>query len=188
MKHIIIIDDLKKAYELGNTLSDSFSFSTADCEEEFYECAANFWRYRAYLYGNPEAAAWKEAWMQTNPRQRIPTVMDPDLKGNYHGDQLRALGFLFFDPERSYTLEGVDENGIVEVSSWCDELPADEDGFGRENLYDWWYLDAHLARIPGVCILGCFSAADKARMKNLFKNVYQRAVTAVKEKKEGGAT
>ncbi len=39
MKHIIIIDELKKANELGNLLSDSFCFSTADCEEEFYEGA-----------------------------------------------------------------------------------------------------------------------------------------------------
>lgn len=152
--------------------------------EEFYECAVNFWRYRAFLYGNPEAAAWKEAWMQAHPRQRIPTVMDPDLKGDYHGDQLRALGFLFFDPERSYTLEGVDNNGIVEISSWCDELPADEDGFGRENLYDWWYLDENLTRIPGICYLGCRSWADRARAKKVFADAYQNAVAAVKQKKQ----
>ncbi|MBE6862685.1 MAG: hypothetical protein E7497_07310 [Ruminococcus sp.] len=39
MKHIIIIDELKKADKLGNLLSESFCFSTADCEEEFYEGA-----------------------------------------------------------------------------------------------------------------------------------------------------
>lgn len=151
--------------------------------EEFYTCAANFWRYRAFLYGDPDAAAWKEAWMQAHPRQQIPAAMEPDLKGDYHGAQLRALGFLFFDPERDYTLEGVDDNGIVEVSSWCDELPADEDGFGRENLYDWWYLDENLTRIPGACYLGCRSLTDKILAKKVFSDAYQNAAAAVKQKK-----
>ncbi len=40
MKHIIIIDELKKAGLFGEFISESFSFSVAHCEEEFYECAS----------------------------------------------------------------------------------------------------------------------------------------------------
>lgn len=149
----------------------------------FYQCAANFWRYRAFQYGDPRAEAWKRSWMQVHPRQRIPSVLPASLNWNIEGSLLRGLGFLFFEPDREYSLEGVDENGVVQVSSWCDSDGPDEDGFGREEYYDWWYLDEHLNRIPGVrCIESCSRRDRHLLVKGWFETEYAKAVKALQHK------
>ena len=150
-------------------------------QQEFFQYAANFWRYRAFLYADPKAALWKQAWMQAHPRQRIPMVLPATLRWTISGQHLRALGFRFFEPDREYSLEGADENGIVLVSSWCDSDPADEDGFGREEYYDWWYLDEHLNPIPGIWRIGCCSNRDRQLLlKERFEAQYAKAVKALR--------
>lgn len=152
-------------------------------DHTFYQCAANFWRYRAFRYGNPRAEAWKRSWMQAHPWQRIPVILPANLKRSVDGDQLRALGFLFFDPQRPYTLEGVDENGVVLASSWCDYDPPDEDGFGGEDYYDWWYLDEYLNPIPGIrCIESCSNRDRGYLVKDWFDTRYAKAVEALQKK------
>lgn len=149
----------------------------------FYQCAANFWRYRAFQYGDPRAEEWKRNWIQAHPQQRIPSVLPASLNWNIDGSLLRALGFLFFEPDREYSLEGVDKNGVVQVSSWCDSDGPDEDGFGREEYYDWWYLDEHLNRIPGVrCIESCSRRDSRLLVKSWFEAEYAKAVKAVQHK------
>lgn len=34
--------------------------------------------------------------------------------------------------------------------SWCDTDGSDEDGYGREVYYDFWFLDEFWNEIPGV--------------------------------------
>ena len=152
-------------------------------DQPFFQCTANFWYYRAFLYGDAQAEEWKRNWMKAHPRQRIPSVLPANLNWNIAGEQLRALGFLFFEPDREYSLEGVDENGIVLVSSWCDSDGPDEDGFGREEYYDWWYLDDCLYPIPGVRKIGCCSQRDRRLLvKGWFDAAYTQSVKALQHK------
>lgn len=144
-------------------------------KHEFFRCAANFWRYRACRYGDAQAQSWKLSWLNEHPRQRIPSAMSSKLSGNFQGVYLRAMGFSFFDPERDYSLDGVDKNGIVLVSSWCDSDGPDEDGFGREEYYDWWYLDEHLNRIPGIWSICCSNRDRHLLLKDRFHAQYTKA-------------
>lgn len=123
----------------------------------FFLCAANFWWYRSGLYGDPDAIRWVKQWMAQHPHQMIPSVMKSSIVGIVDGLRLRALGFLFFDPQRSYCLYTPDGDRIVQVCSPCGWDGPDEDGFGREELYDWWYLDEHLTQLPGVEMLHAYS-------------------------------
>ena len=148
--------------------------------DEFFGCAANFWRYRAYLYGSAGAKEWKDAWLSDHPRRLIPSVITDKLQGTFMGEKLRALGFLFFEPGREYSLMGKDKNGIVEVSSWCGEEGPDEDGFGREELYDWWYLDEHLCPIPGVKKIHSYSRHDRSAFSKKFEEQYELALKGIK--------
>lgn len=118
--------------------------------EEFFAYAAAFWRYRAYQLGHPEATAWKKTMDKVYCRQRIPAILDEKLSFGASGRVLRALGFLFFDPDRDYSLGGLDANGVVQVDPWCGDDGPDEDGFGREEYYDWWLLDDTLNPIPDI--------------------------------------
>ena len=152
-------------------------------DQEFFRCAANFWRCRALRYGSSAAAAWQEAWILRHPRQRIPCVLPLQPSGGFSGQRLRCAGFLFFRPDREYSLQRPDREGVVEVSSWCDYDPADEDGFGREDYYDWWYLDEHLCELPGVKMLPSYSAQDRRRLPERFQAQYDQAVEVLRSRK-----
>ncbi len=151
----------------------------------FFSCAANFWRYRSSLYGEPNAIRWVQQWMSHHPQQRIPAAMKSILNDSADGLTLRALGFLFFDPCRKYHLHGLDRTGIVQVCSWCDEEGPDEDGFGREELYDWWYLDEHLNQLPGVEMLHSYSYSETRTLFDRFAAQHAAAVRAVRERRQG---
>ena len=119
-------------------------------DDPFYKYAANFWHYRAYKLGNSQAAQWKSEIDAIYPRQPIPSVLTEKLSYGADGTILRALGFLFFELDRDYSIDGMDKNGVVQVDSWCGDDGPDEDGFGREEYYDWWLLDDTLNPIPGI--------------------------------------
>ena len=146
---------------------------------EFFHRAANFWRYQAARRGDECAAAWLQRWFAEHPRQRIPSVLHEDLSPGASGRALRAMGFLFFDPERSYTLDGLDDNGILRARSWCGGEGPDEDGYGREELYDWWLLDGLLRPIPGVPML-CACSTREIRSSEQYTAAYAAAVRAVR--------
>ena len=110
---------------------------------------------------------------------QIPSAVASDLMGDYLGRLLRAMGFGFFDPTRFYHLYGVDRNGLVEVSSWCDEDGPDEDGFGREADYDWWLLDEYLREIPGIEVIHNFSHHERREFHKRFDARYEKARNAV---------
>ena len=148
----------------------------------FFTCAANFWRYRAGLYGDPGAVRWVEQWMSQHPRQRIPSAMRSSPQGSEDGLRLRALGSLFFDRRRSYRLSGPDCDGIVQVCSWCGGDGPDEDGYGREELYDWWYLDEHLNQLPGVEMLHAYSDREACVLRERFDAQHAAAARAVRER------
>ena len=141
--------------------------------------AANFWRHRASRYGSAQAARWIRQWLCDHPRQRIPAAMPSNLSGNYSGKFLQAMGFSFFDPSRSYHLEPKAQLGLMEAHAWCDEDGPDEDGFGREDYYDWWLLDEFLQEIPGVPMVACCSHREWRDFIGVFRNQWDAAVAAL---------
>lgn len=152
-------------------------------DSPFFRYAANFWRYRASTCGDRQAQEWKERLLSENPRQRIPAAFSGSLQGREKGKYLRALGFLFFEPEREYTLEGLDENGVVVVSADAGESGPDRDGFGREEEYDWWMLDEDLRPIPGVpCVAECSYNGRNHGAR--FSKVYDRAADNCRNKRK----
>lgn len=151
--------------------------------DKFYMLAANFWRYRAYLYGSTAAAQWRQDWIKNKPNTCIPMAMHPRLSGG-EGKKLRALGFDFFDKNRDYDLEERCPEGILLVSAWSDTEGPDEDGFGMEELYDWWYLDEHYNPIDGVQMIHNYSGRDKRVFPARFEEQYQNALKAIQKKRK----
>ena len=145
---------------------------------EFYEAAANYWRIRAHLYGNPRAAQWKKDWLRNKPGVLIPVAMSP-YSDSVYGNKLCALGFEFFEPEREYTFSPKDEQGVIEVSSWCDTEGPDEDGFGMEELYETWFLDEFLNPIPGIPMIGSHSSHYRRNFPEKFDYYRELAAKAL---------
>lgn len=128
----------------------------------FFALAANFWRYRAYERGSRDAAEWLAAWLRGHPGERLPSpYLAETLSGALSGRALNALGFPFFDPEREYALGGLARDGVVEISSYASEDGPDEDGYGSEIYYDWWYMGSDLRPIPGAKPLLGYSNIDR---------------------------
>ena len=144
-------------------------------DDIFYQCAANFWRYRAYKLGNPKAAQWKKETDTVYPRQPIPSVLTERLSYGASGTVLRALGFLFFEPDRDYSIDGMDCNGVVQVDSWCGDDGPDEDGFGREEYYDWWLLDDTLNPISGIKQWHSYSRREMRDREEEWKALREKA-------------
>lgn len=128
----------------------------------FYGAAANFWNYRSWKYGNTDAQYRLERALEKAPGKQLESpYLTEQLKGSASGTALNALGFLFFDEERVYNLQGVDSFGVVTVYAYESEDGPDEDGFGRETYYDWWHLDSELSPVPGTSCLHSYSNIDR---------------------------
>jgi len=157
-------------------MSDYF-FEKAAHEEEsvFYQCAAQFWRTRAYRYGSEEAKEYLLAWCENNPNARMASPgLDENLSGTAYGELLNALGFPFFESDREYSLSGVDKDGVVEVSSWESDEGPDEDGYGREEFYDWWYLNEYLVLPEGAGYIHSYSHLDKRCNEKKFLSLHDQ--------------
>lgn len=127
----------------------------------FYVKTECFWLYRAYRYGNQKAVPELEKWIHSHPGKKL--LIQPlsgRLSGSREGLLLNAAGFLDFEEERNYCCYGADEDGIVLVRSFESEDGPDEDGFGRETYYDWWYCDDCLNFIPEIPCLHSYSVSE----------------------------
>ena len=123
----------------------------------FYTYAANYWRYRAYCRGNLEAVKWFKKYFSDHPNEKLNSIL---YESNNHdsfvyahlipGALLNDLGFDFFDPKRDYEIKQLEGEKIVEVSSFEKYYEPDEDGFGAETYYEWWFLDDNMQSIPEV--------------------------------------
>lgn len=149
---------------------------------QFYRLAANFWHFRAYAKRQPQAVEWMEAWMEEHPNERLPSLLHEDIytrtgvvAGSANGQMLNDLGFSLFDPERSYSLQSIPGKGVIEVKSYESEDGPDEDGFGREDYYDRWYLDENLQPIPGIKMMHSYSFLDKRNAAREFDALIDEA-------------
>lgn len=156
--------------------------SKAAPQEPFYSGAANFWGFRAYENGSQSRKRWLEDHIKRAPEERLPSAyLGETLRGTAKGEILNALGFMFFDPDREYCLAGLDDDGVVEASSYESEDGPNEDGFGRETYYDWWYLNGNLCLIPGAeCPHSC-STIDRriCDVRKRFEKAHAAASRAV---------
>lgn len=151
--------------------------------EDAYTYAANFWRYRAQQLGHKTARWWLEKWIAENPDVKMPSLLTENLEGYFSGETLRFCGYLFFDPERSYSIQRPDQDGVVEVSAWSSTEDADSDGFGMEECYDWWYLDEALQSLPGVEMVHDFSRQDKRANERKFQALHDKAAEIICNRK-----
>ena len=151
----------------------------------FYQCAEQFWRVRAWLYGSESSGAFLEKWAEghaANVRMVSPGITER-LSGSAEGKVLNALGFSFFDPVRTYRLDGVDEHELVEVSTYESEDGPDEDGFGAETYYDWWYLDDCLNLPAGAGYIHSYSRREKNCNENKFRELHIQVEALVKKQR-----
>lgn len=141
---------LKRDPQAMFLLSEYFREKSANIK--FYELAANFWIFMSFKAGWPDGVKFVENWLDTGPEELPGAPICEGILGYASGRELTALGFSFFDPEREdlYHIYSTSFPHVREVCSWCGEDGPDEDGFGREEYYDWWLLDDMLCPIPGI--------------------------------------
>lgn len=137
----------------------------------FYLLAERFWRLRLYYLGNQKAKQWFFDWITAHPDTQMEVAAMPPLPGG-SGRVLHALGFLFFDPNRSYDVQNPDASSVVEVTAYAGEDGPDEDGFGRETYYDWWYMTENLAMVPGAGYIHSYSKLDKRNNEQKFEALH----------------
>lgn len=159
-----------------------FGRAEKDAGSLFCACAGQFWRVRAYRYGSAAAKQYLLAWCEENPDARMTSpVLDERLEGVADGEVLNALGFLFFKPGREYSLSGMDAQGVVEVSAWEGEEGPDDDGFGREEYYDWWYLDEYLTLPKGAGCIHSYSNNEKRSNAKKFQTLHDQVAASSKK-------
>ena len=144
--------------EAMNGIADFFAdWSRRPGASLFYGRASHFWRYRAFRKGQPDAVRWFDAFFTAHPGERLESILyesSDHRAGMYQyaipGSMLRALGFLFFAPDREYEIQKKEAEPLAEVSAFESYLGPDEDGYGAEYYYDWWFLDENLQPIQGI--------------------------------------
>lgn len=160
------------------TITKVAEFFLSAGEGEFFDAAANFWYCRARIYGSKKAAEILKEKCNREQRE-LPAVAWPVI-WNESGERLYALGFSFFDKKRSYQVSFPDKNRIIEVTAYAGSDGPDEDGFGREEYYDWWLLDENLKEIPDITGIFGYSNHDKRTNEEKFKKRYDKAVDILK--------
>lgn len=169
-------------------LADWFEqWSQREDVSPFYLRASNYWRYRAYRKGNPEAKEWFERYFAEHPGEQLESILPENSNhriGYYShsipGGLLNALGFSFFDPKRKYEIKQLEGDDLVEVSAFESYEGPDEDGFGAEFYFDWWYLDENMQPFPGIKrMTATVSDTDASR----FKEAQAKAREILRERK-----
>lgn len=120
----------------------------------------------------------------SNINIRIPVRLPLELVGNHTGKELWNRGYTFLPADRDYHIELPGEDGIVIVSSWEDEDGPDEDGFGREEYYNWWMLDEQLKPIPGIKMWHSYSHHDIRCHQEEWDSLRAKAAQIVRKRHE----
>lgn len=162
-----------------DSMGDYFHHQLERQGTAFFQCAENFWRFRAYLHGSERGKQYLDRWTAERPYESMDSPgIDERLAGTVKGKTLNALGFQFFSPWTKYALNGLDKQGVVSVCVFVDEDGPDEDGFGREEYYDSWYLDKCLNLPEGAYRLGPYSSREQSYHEDSFRAMYNLAAAA----------
>lgn len=155
----------------------------------FYIRAANYWRYRSYRKGNEKAVKWFQRFFAEHPGEQLESILfeSSDHRAEYYsysipGKMLNDLGFAFFSPGRNYEIKQFEGEDLVTASAFESHEPPDEDGFGAEDNYDWWFLDENMQPIPGV---ESVNATMRETDWSFFTDVRDRAVKILRQRREG---
>ena len=179
--------DASAMYELASWFE---KWSHEPDASPFYIRAANYWRYRAYCKGNQNAAAWFARFFMEHPREQLESVLfettNHMMSGNYSdsipGKILNDLGYSFFNPRRDYEIKQLEGAELVTVRAFESFYPPDEDGFGAEDRYSWWFLDENMQPIPGIsCVKG--TVGDTLYSSSIFANEEKQAIEILKQQK-----
>ena len=157
----------------------------------FYIRSTNYWRYRAYCKGNADATEWFLRFFDVHPDEILMYILNLFCMKNNHnkgwysfstsGKMLNDLGFDFFDATRDYEIKQFEDENVVEVGSYESTDGPDEDGFGMEDYYDWWFLDENMQEISGVKSINA-SMRDR-RVFDQFDNERIKAKEILKQRK-----
>ena len=93
-------------------------------------------------------------------------------------------GIFFFDSNRNYTIDKADADGVEEISSRSSTEGPDEDGFGMEECYDWWYLSEDLQEQPCVRYIHDYSRRDKDNNRERIQALHDAVADAVRKRRE----
>ncbi|MFQ9892579.1 MAG: hypothetical protein ACLRWH_05330 [Emergencia sp.] len=100
---------------------------------------------------------WFQRFFAEHPGEQLESILfeSSDHRAEYYsysipGKMLNDLGFAFFSPGRNYEIKQFEGEDLVTASAFESHEPPDEDGFGAEDNYDWWFLDENMQLIPGV--------------------------------------
>lgn len=160
-------------------------------EEAVYSKVADMWVIRAMLYGNEEA----KVWVEMNPGCKSNSFLHYDnfiagkrdswYVGEYSGLYLNKIGLLDFNPNGMYLLPGIDKNRVILVKKEAGYDSHDEDGFGAEYYYDWFYMDEFFNIIEGVPVLKNMSSQDKRGCcKNQFAEMQKKLAEVLNERRK----
>lgn len=130
-----------------------------------------------------EAFAFTPFWQTSYPDVPIRKRLPLELTGTKSGEFLLQRGYSFFEAQREYYIDIPTQDGVVEVRSWCGEDGPDEDGFGREEYYDWWLLDEALNPIPGIPMRHAYSRLDMRNHEKQWNGFRAKAAEIIKNRR-----
>jgi len=147
----------------------------------FFPMAANFWRYFAYVSGEPTAAIWFKDWEAEHPGQQLPAAMDESRSGkDVDGGVYRCLGFRFFQRGVIYD---VCPTGNLGVTCIC--IHPHEDGTFESAHYEHTYLDEYLNPLPiGSIIFHPDSRAEGDALAEHMRPLLRKALLVAYKRKE----
>ena len=145
-------------------------------QEEYMLQGARMWLIRAAVYGSGEAKARLEAAPDSEEpylSEQFMTPTEGNAKKVCHGEVMRKLGLLDFTEDDEYELFQLNKDRIYVASRYIGYDSADEDGFGMEDYYDYYFFDEYF------CLL--FKIAEWSRSG--FRNNQYRIVPTCRQRR-----
>lgn len=166
-------------------------YSAYKSASPFYMRATNYWRYKAYCKGNSKAKEWFCHFFREHPGEHLESILrEGNIRSdNYYsfaipGELLNDLGYAFFDPTAKYEIKHTVECGLVLVGTFESWEAPDEDGFGEETYYNWWFLDENMQPILGT---KCVNSSVCGMGNESFLNEKARAIEILKKRNDSNA-
>lgn len=113
-------------------------------EDAFHARAGIMWYLRAAAYGSvpaEEIAAGHPGWGSLSLLPEKFFIPGQDFRVSIRGSELRKAGLLSMKAEQEYSIRSLDEDGIFYAETYHGYEGPDTDGFGMEELYDFYAFD-----------------------------------------------